>query len=289
MRFHCSEAMTAIDNYIPLAKAVEEAGYAGFLVPDSLIYPQASDTEYLYNSDGSRDFLENKPFVETFILASAILTATSRLEVTSNVVKLPVRQPLYSAKLACSVDALSGGRFNFGVGLSVWPDDYQAMGVDYAKRGKRLDECIAIVRGLATGDYFAFHGEFYDMQSVKINPVARRPLPILVGGHSDPALRRAALHDGFIYAGGALDDFVALIEKLRSYRAEAGTADTPYRIFARTYDAVTPDYVRRMEDLGVTDMPVAFRNMYANEEDTQPIDEKIADYVRFADEVMAKL
>jgi alkanesulfonate monooxygenase SsuD/methylene tetrahydromethanopterin reductase-like flavin-dependent oxidoreductase (luciferase family) len=163
MRFHYAEAMTAVANYLPLARAAEELGFAGFTMPDSLIYPRASDTAYSYTEDGGREFLENKPFVESFILASAIGAVTTRLELTTNVVKLPVRPPLYSAKLASSVAAITGDRFNLGVGLSVWPEDYAAMGVDYARRGKRFDECLEIVRGLCAGGYFEFHGEFYDI------------------------------------------------------------------------------------------------------------------------------
>jgi alkanesulfonate monooxygenase SsuD/methylene tetrahydromethanopterin reductase-like flavin-dependent oxidoreductase (luciferase family) len=232
MKFHYGESMTAIDNYLPLAKAAEEMGYDGFLIPDSLIYPKASDTAYSYTEDGGRSFLENKAFVESFILAAAMVGATTRLEFTTNVVKLPVRPPLYSAKLATSLAALSHNRFNFGVGLSVWPEDYAVMGVPWEKRGKRMDECIAIVKGLGTGDYFEFHGEFFDLPPVKLNPVPSKPLPILIGGHSDQALKRAALHDGFLYAGGPPGEIWDVLEKLHGFRRTAGTQDKAYRIFA---------------------------------------------------------
>lgn len=288
MKFHCAESMTAISHYVPLAKAVEKMGFAGFVVPDSLIYPKASETSYSYTDDGGREFLENKPFVESFIVATAMLTATSMLEVTGNVIKLPVRPPLYSAKLACSVAALSNNRFNFGVGLSVWPEDYEVMGVDYAKRGKRFDECIAIVRGLSTGEYFEHHGEFYDLPPVKINPVPDRPLPILIGGHSEAAFNRAAQNDGFMFAGGGAEQLAPMLDRINFHRQETG-ADRPFRIFATEIGATTLDSVRRMEDLGVTDMPIVLRNVYAVEEDRQTLQEKIDAYARFADEVIARL
>ena len=287
MRFHYAESMTPIANYLPLAQAAEANGYSGFAMPDSLIYPKASGTEYSYTEDGGREFLENKPFIESFILATAIGVATTKLEMTTNVVKLPVRPPLYSAKLAASVAAITGNRFNLGVGLSVWPEDYQVMGVDYDKRGKRFDECIAIVKGLCTGDYFEFHGEFYDLPPVKINPAPSKPLPILVGGHSDAALRRAAQHDGWMFAGGRPGELESLLEKLRGFRAEAATADKPFRIFATDMGAVGGDAVKRHEDLGITDMVVIFRNVYAVEEDRQPLSDKIDDLKRFADSVIA--
>ena len=289
MRFHYAESMTAVANYLPLARAAESHGYAGFTIPDSLIYPKASDTQYSYTDDGGREFLENKPFVESFILATAIGAVTTTLEMTTNVVKLPVRQPLYSAKLAASVAAITGDRFNFGVGLSVWPEDYAAMGVDYAKRGKRFDECIAIVKGLCAGGYFEFHGEFYDLPAVKLNPLPGKPLPILIGGHSEAAFKRAARHDGFLFAGGGAELLKPMVAAINGYRAEFGTTDKPFRLFASEMGPVTPDVVKRMADLGVTDMPVAFRNLYAVEEDRQPLQDKIDDLARFADTVIAKV
>ena len=289
MRFHYAESMTAVANYVPLARAAEQHGYAGFTIPDSLIYPKASDTSYSYTDDGGRDFLENKPFVESFILATAIGASTTTLELTTNVVKLPVRPPLYSAKLAASVAAITGDRFNFGVGLSVWPEDYAVMGVDWARRGKRFDECIAIVKGLCAGGYFEFHGEFYDLPPVKLNPLPGKPLPILIGGHSDAAFKRAAKHDGFMFAGGGPDVLAPMVAEINRYRAELGTTDKPFRLFATAMGEVTPDVVKQMQDLGVTDMPVAFRNLYAVEEDRQPLADKIDALKHFADAVIAKI
>ena len=80
VRFHFAEAMTNPDYFIPLAKAAEANGYSGTLIPDSICYPQHSDTKYSYNSDGSRDFLENKPFIESFVLAAAMGAVTEKLE-----------------------------------------------------------------------------------------------------------------------------------------------------------------------------------------------------------------
>jgi probable F420-dependent oxidoreductase len=289
MRFHYAESMTTVANYLPLARAAEEMGFAGFTIPDSLIYPKASDTSYSYTQDGGREFLENKPFVESFVLAAAIGAATTRLELTTNVVKLPVRPPLYSAKLAASVAAITGDRFNLGVGLSVWPEDYAAMGVDYARRGKRFDECLEIVKGLCGGGYFEFHGEFYDIPPVKLNPVPTKPLPILIGGHSAAAFKRAAHFDGFMFAGGGPDELAGPIAEIRKARDEAGTAGKPFRIFATAMGDFSADTIGRLEALGVTDMPVAFRNLYAVEEDTQPLAEKIDAMKRFADSVIAKV
>lgn len=288
MRFHYGESMTPIENYQPLALAAEEYGYAGFAIPDSLIYPKESDQEYHYNDDGGRVFLENKPFIETMILSMAIGAWTKTLELTTNVFKLPVRQPLYSAKLASSIAALTNNRFNFGVGLSVWPEDYAAMGVSYEKRGKRFDECIDIVRGLTNGGYFEYHGEFYDLPAVKLNPISTKPVPILIGGHADLALKRAARNDGFVAAGGDVATVSALMDKVNGYRRELGTDGKPFRVFTTWMSALEDDAIKQLADIGVTDIIMTFRNMYAVEADTQPVSEKLDTMKRFADTVIAK-
>ena len=86
---------------------------------------------------------------------------TTTLRFTPFVLKLPVRPPVLVAKEAASVAYLSGNRLGLGIGLSPWPEDFLAMGVPWERRGKRMDECIDIVRGLTTGEFFSYDGEFY--------------------------------------------------------------------------------------------------------------------------------
>jgi len=289
MRFHFAESMTNPEYYIPLAQAAEAAGYFGFVIPDSLIYPKASDTAYAYTSDGGREFLENKPFLESFIAATAMGAATQTLHFTTNVLKLPVRPPVYSAKLASSIAAVTRNRFSLGAGLSVWPEDYAVMGVPWEKRGERFDECIAIFRGLTAGGYFEFHGQHYELPPIKLNPVPSKPIDVLIGGHSDAALKRAARNDGWMYAGGGIDALIPLIEKYHAFREQAGRASAPHKVFATDMGNVSLDTIKRYVDLGVTDLAVAFRNLYAVEEDSQPLQDKLDDMRRFADAIIAHI
>ena len=98
---------------------------------------------------------------------------------------------------------LSDNRFGFGVGVSPWPDDYRVLDLPWEKRGKRMDEAMQIVKGLCAGGWFEHHGEIYDVEPIKISPVPTAPIPMLVGGHSRPAMRRAVtLGDGWMHAGG---------------------------------------------------------------------------------------
>ena len=123
MRFTYAEAMTDPTFLAPLARAAEDAGYDAFLVPDSVAYPEVSDSRYPFSPDGSREFLEDKPFLEPFALIGALAMVTERIRFTISVLKLPIRHPVHTAKLASTAAVLSGNRLTLGVGVSPWPED----------------------------------------------------------------------------------------------------------------------------------------------------------------------
>src|SRR6478609_1594104 len=179
MRFTYAEAMTDARFYAPLARAAEAAGYTSMTVADSLIYPEQSDSTYPYTDTGDREFLADKEFVETMILVTHLAAATSTLRFTPFVLKLPVRPPVLVAKQVSSVAWLSNNRLGLGVGLSPWPEDFIAMGVPWERRGKRMDECIDIIRGLNTGEFFSYDGEFYQLPAMKQTPAPTEKVPLL--------------------------------------------------------------------------------------------------------------
>ncbi|GAB3024784.1 TIGR03619 family F420-dependent LLM class oxidoreductase [Mycobacterium bourgelatii] len=289
MRFSYAESLTDPSFYIPLAKAAEAAGYHSMTIADSLAYPFESDAKYPYTPDGSREFLDGKEIVEAFVLAAALGAVTTTLRLNFFVLKLPVRHPALTAKQAGSLAALTGNRLGLGVGTSPWPEDYELMGVPFAKRGKRIDECIEIVQGLTTGEYFEFHGEFYDIPKTKMSPAPTEPIPILVGGHADAALRRAARLDGWMHGGGTdPEELDRLIARVKQFREESGKSG-PFEIHVISMDAYTPDGIKRLEDKGVTDVIVGFRMPYIKGPDTEPLESKIRHLERYADKVMSKV
>jgi probable F420-dependent oxidoreductase len=291
MRFSYAESMTDPSFYAPLARAAEEAGYHSMVIPDSICYPRHATSEYPYNPDGSREFLEDKPFLEPFSLIPALGAVTSRLRFTTFVVKVPVRNPVLLAKQVTSTAVLTGNRLSLGVGTSPWREDYDVLGVDWAGRGRRLDESIAIVRGLAGGGYFEYQGKTFTLPAVKIAPVPTEPVPVLVGGHSEAALRRAArLGDGWMHGGGDPADLPGLLARLAELRRSEGEAreERPFEIHVISMDAYTVDGVRRLEARGVTDVIVGFRWPYEVGPDAEPLSRKLDNLRRFADGVIAK-
>lgn len=288
MRFTYAEAMTDPSYYVPLAKAAEAAGYHSMSIPDSIAYPFESDSKYPYTPDGNREFLEGKAFIETFVLIAALGAVTSTLRFTPFVIKLPIRPPALVAKQAGSLAVMIGNRLALGVGTSPWPEDYELMGVPFARRGKRMDECIDIIKGLTSGDYFEFHGEFYDIPKTKMTPAPTEPIPVLIGGHAEAALRRAARNDGWMHGGGDPAELDGMIARLKQLREEEGRADDPFEIHVISVDGFTLDGIKRLEDKGVTDVIVGFRVPYIMGPDTEPLDDKIRNLERFAERVIAK-
>jgi probable F420-dependent oxidoreductase len=288
VRFCYAESMTDPSYYAPLARAAEEAGYDSMVVPDSICYPEQASSHYPFNPDGTREFLEDKPFIEPFSLIPALGAVTDRLRFVTFVLKLPVRSPVLVAKQATSTAVLTGNRLVLGVGTSPWREDYEVLGVPWAGRGRRMDEALAIVRGLSAGGYFEYHGDVFDLPPVKIAPVPDAPIPILIGGHSDAALRRAArAGDGWLHGGGDPGQLPGMLARLGEFRRQEGTAGRPFEVHVISLDAYSVDGVRRLEEQGVTDVIVGFRWPYETGPDVEPLPEKLAKLRRFADTVIA--
>jgi len=288
MRFSFAESMCDPSQYTPMAVACDQHGWDSFVVPDSVLYPRDSDSKYPYTDDGNREFLEGKPFIEPFSLIPALGAVTERLRFTTFVVKLPIRQPVIVAKQAMSVAVMTNNRFGFGIGLSPWPDDFEATGTDWKSRGKRMDEMIDILRGLETGEFFEFHGRYYDIPAIKMCPAPTQHIPLLIGGHSEAALRRAArVGDGWMHGGGGqASDLDAQLSRLAELRKEYGRENEPFETHVISMDAYTPDGIKRLEDRGITDCIVGFRNAY--DTDTMPLQQKLDAIKGFADNVIAK-
>jgi probable F420-dependent oxidoreductase len=289
VRFCYAESMTDPSFYAPLARAAEEAGYDSMVIPDSICYPAESDSVYPFNPDGTREFLADKPFLEPFSLIPYLGAVTERLRFITFVLKLPIRHPVLVAKQMTSTAVLTGGRLVLGVGTSPWREDYEVTGVPWARRGQRMDESLAVLRGLSAGGFFEFHGEIYDVPSIKISPTPAQPVPILIGGHGEAALRRAARDgDGWLHGGGDPARLPGLLARLRELRAAEGTSDRPFEVHVISMDAYSADGIARLAEQGVTDVIVGFRWPYHTGPDTEPLQPKLDKLRAYADTVIAK-
>jgi alkanesulfonate monooxygenase SsuD/methylene tetrahydromethanopterin reductase-like flavin-dependent oxidoreductase (luciferase family) len=286
MRFICQFGMGPVDHNIPFAIAAEKAGFDGIACGDSFMYPKHSEGKYPYTADGDRLFIEKIPFIESGILLSAWAAVMKRVFFYPSVYKFPSRHPVQVAKMMTSLAVLSGERLKFGIGLSPWEEDFTVFGLEFKSRVRRLEEGVEIMRGLMTGEYFAYNGKMYQFPEIKLNPVPKRPIPILLSGHAEPAMRRAArIGDGWISANVPYEVVKPLVAQVQQYRREAGTASRPFELHVHDTDLVDAATARRTQDLGATDaqvMPWMRKNPYAS------LQEKIDSINRFGDEVIAK-
>lgn len=289
MKFNYHHSMCPAEQYLALTIAAEEKGFDGITMPESICYPKEATSQYPYNADGSREFLESEPFIDPFLLTAHLAAITKKLTFTTSVMKLAIRQPVIVAKQLSSLAVLSGNRFSFGVGISPWEEDFDIAQIPWAKRGKRMNEMVEIIRGLMSGDYFGYQGEIFDIAEVKLCPAPTQPVPILIGGHSNAALKRAArLGDGWIAAGADYDGLKEMIGKINAFRVEYGRDQLPFKFSVAGADAYSVDGIKRLEDIGVTEVTLAFRNIYEMEKDDKTVEEKIAIMDWYANEVIAK-
>ena len=289
MRFTLNITMLDPAQYIPLAAAAEDAGFYAVSVADSIFYPKEAIGDYPYHQ--GREFLEDKPFIEPLVAISAMAGATTTLQFSTFVIKLAVRDALLAAKAALSAAVMSDNRLTLGVGISPWLDDFRYCNVPFTGRGKRLDEMIEIMRGLASGDYFEYHGDHFDFTPLKMCPVPSQAMRITVGGHAPPALRRAArLGDGWVGANLTRGEARGLLGMLDGYRREFGSdknQDFSVQCMLSDIDVFDLGGYREGEDMGLTDMTMSPWGVYETLQ--LPLGERIDLIKRFADEVISKI
>ncbi|MCH2173167.1 TIGR03619 family F420-dependent LLM class oxidoreductase [Myxococcota bacterium] len=287
MRFCFAESMCDPSQYLPLAKAAEEAGFDIFSLGDSIIYPEEAVGTYPYTEDGDRSFLDGVPMPDPFQLIAAMSAVTERIQMMTGVLKVPIRQPVLVAKQVSSLAVLTGERFVFGVGLSPWLEDFQACGEDWKTRGARMSEMLEIIRGLMDGSYFEYHGEYYDFAPLKLCPVPKAPPSIIYGGHTPAAFRRAArLADGFTHTGLSMDELEVRMSELKEMLREEGREGVPFETYAGVSDVQGPDDLRRLEDMGVDAVFLGYRNPYMP--DTMTLQQKLDAIAHLGDEVISR-
>lgn len=224
----CGAVITAQhrDGVVRLARAAEAAGF------DSL---WAGDHVSFY-----------VPILESMTLLSFVAGATERVKVGTSVYLLPLRHPTIAAKVASTLDVLTGGRFVFGVGVGgEFPPEFVASGVPVNERGSRTDEAIGIVRRLWSEDGVTHAGKHFEFGPVSLDPKPVRPSgpPIIVGGRKPPALRRAGrLGDGYISHMCAAETYAQNLDVIRRHAAEAGRKDVPFTTAAFLFTILDDDY-----------------------------------------------
>lgn len=194
------------EEILDAALAAEALGYDSVWVSDHVVVPDS------HNVFGD-------VFFDPLISLAFIASATSRIELGTSVIVLPYRNPLVLAKSVSSLDALSGGRVVLGVGSGWLKGEFEALGVDYARRGRMTDEYIEIMKELWTSDSPSYEGEYFSFTGIRFEPKpVRKPHPpVWVGGESRRSIERAVTHgDGWHPVGLAPEELAAKAREVRS-------------------------------------------------------------------------
>ncbi len=258
-QIECGGAPEALDR---IGRAVEEMGLDHLVMYDHVVGAVHEGREPpLWGP-----YTQNDPFHDPFVAFGYLAGITKRIQMYTGVLILPQRQTVLVAKQATDVELLSGGRLVLGVGIGWNYVEYDSLGYDFKKRGKRMDEQIPYLRRLWSEHEFSFKGEFDSIDRANIIPRPRTNIPIFAGGLSDPAYRRAArLCDGFMFGGLTGEALREAWTNMRSYVKEAGRSvedfvGHTYLMSAENFGGAdvqaAADMVREWEDMGGTEVSI---------------------------------
>ncbi|GAA2447756.1 TIGR03619 family F420-dependent LLM class oxidoreductase [Actinomadura vinacea] len=235
-----------------LAVEADRLGFESVWLPEHLVFATDLSTA-AYPGTERPGIRPETPLFDAPAYLCALAAVTSRVRLGTAVYLYGLRHPFVAARAFATLDRISGGRAIVGVGAGWYEGEWIAAGVDFATRGRRLDEAIAVSRRLWSEPAVEHRGEFFGFPEVAFEPKpVQKRLPVVAGGESDAALRRAAfLCDGWISMPQTLEGVALRLQRLRAYRREAGRTGEPFEITVHAYGLSGPAEVADWEALGV--------------------------------------
>jgi len=239
------------EESVRLARAAEAAGFESLLTVEHVVWPTEYTSVYPYSPSGRLPGGPDTDLPDPLIWMAHVAAHTTTLRLVTGVLVLPQRNPLVLAKQVATLDVLSGGRIELGVGVGWLREEFDALGVAFDDRGRRTDEYLEAIRVLWAADDVTFEGETVRFAGMSCNPKPRqRPLPVVVGGHSRAAARRAGrLAEGFFPATGAAVDLVPLFDEARRAAEQAGRDPGGLRFMTGCPGALGDDPLRAVDEL----------------------------------------
>lgn len=210
------------ERAVELAQAAEEAGFESMWTVEHTVVPAGYGSAYPYSPSGKMAGGDDAiPLPDPLIWMAYVAAATKRIKLGTAILILPQHNPVVVAKQVATLDHLSGGRILLGIGAGWLKEEFEALGVPFETRGRRTDEYIKVLRELWSAEKPTFQGEFVRFKDAYCRPQpVNKHVPIIVGGHSEAAARRAGrLGDGFFPARGAPAE---LFDLARRSAEEAG-------------------------------------------------------------------
>jgi len=235
---------------LDVCRRAEAAGFESLWGGEHVILPSTIESKYPYTADGKIPAEPETPIPDPLIWLAFAAAAAPKMRLGTCILIVPQRNPIVLAKELATLDVLSGGRVELGIGVGWLKEEFDALGVPWARRGARNDEYIAAMRALWKGPHASFRGEFVAFEPVTCSP---RPvngsIPIIVGGDTDAAIDRVVrLADGYFPGEGDFERLRALVGTLRTAAERAGRDPASIEIHAM-FGAQMADPVRGAEQL----------------------------------------
>ncbi|MCW2857008.1 MAG: luciferase [Marmoricola sp.] len=286
MDFAIVGAMLPTDQLQPIAVAADELGYASFAIADHVVDLETLATPYPYEEDGSRRWDSTCEWPDPWVLVGALSAVTTRLTFFTSIYVAALRSPYLVAKSVGTAAVLSGGRVRLGVGVGWCREEFDLLGQEFAIRGRSTDEGLDLVRALWENEWVEGDGPLFPTPRLTMSPRPAAKVPILVGGMSEVALRRAARYDGWIGDVSSTEDAIGYATRLRDLRADLGIEEKA-TVIAALDDAILPEQFAAAETGGVTDvMTMPWLYYYGR---SATLDQKLDGMQRFARDVLIPL
>jgi probable F420-dependent oxidoreductase len=286
VRFCFSAAFSPAEDLGALARAGDRAGWDTMTIPDHLINPVETRSTYPYTADGGRRWEMGTEWPDPWITIANLAGMTERLRFLTTVYILPARTPVHVAKQVGTAAVLSGNRVDLGVGMGWMEEEFDAMALPFAKRGKRADEMLEVMRKLWTGEVVEHHGTHFDVPPLEMLPAPTEPVRVHVGGTSEAALRRAARNDGWVSDLHTIEELAQIRQQIERYREEYDRTHVPFSLYGAASDAWDLDGYRRVHEAGVTHLLTMPWYFYAGPD--ADLQGKVDAIERFAEDVIAR-
>jgi probable F420-dependent oxidoreductase len=269
------------EGAVAVAQAAEAAGYDSLWTVEHVVVPAGYESQYPYSPTGKMPGTEESPIPDPLIWLTYVAAATTTIKLGTGILILPQRNPVILAKETATLDLMSNGRVLLGIGIGWLAEEFTAIGIPFADRGNRTDEYVAALRTLWRDPSPSIDGKFVSFHDAKMYPKPVQPggIPIVVGGHTEAAARRAGrLGDGFFPVFTTPEQLAPILDVMRSAARDAGRDENAIEITVG--GGIDTETIRQFEDLGVSRV-VAFGA-------GRDIDHAIGNLRGFADNVMAK-
>lgn len=249
-------AVNELDQLAALAQHAEACGFHGVTYADHLIMPTKIETPYPYSSTGEMFWPADAPWPDPWITLTLLGAETTTLRLATNIYLAALRDPFTVARLVSTASAFTSGRVVCGVSAGWLKEEYDAAGIDFGSRGRRLDEILTICKQLWAGDVVSHDGEFFNFDSVLLRPLPSSAVPIWVGGKAAPALRRAAANDGWLGLPESIDENINIVRRMKAIRSDLGLPSEGFSPCISITEPLTASGRERLIAEGVNDMVV---------------------------------